>query len=113
MKMSAVLFAAAALVASVGAVTPSAHAGQFNNNMKLSNGPGPGPYPHPGPKPGLSSHPYGFHGHHHGSWGPAGLAVGLVGLSSAAMAADDCFYVRRKVFVPGVGLVRRRELVCG
>jgi hypothetical protein len=24
----------------------------------------------------------------------------------------DCYYVRRSVFVPGVGIVGKRELVC-
>ena len=102
--MCAVAIAATALLAS-----PGAYAGPFNNNMKLSNGPGPGPKPH-GPKPGLSSHGHGFHGHH-GHWGAVGLGGGLI--SAAAIADDDdCFYVRRKVFVPGVGIVKRRALVC-
>ena len=40
------------------------------------------------------------------------MGVGL--MSAAAMSADeDCLYVRRKVFVPGVGFVKRRHLVCG
>ena len=40
------------------------------------------------------------------------MGVGL--MSAAAMAAaEDCFYVQRKVIVPGVGVVKRRQLVCG
>jgi hypothetical protein len=107
MKKFAIIYAAAVAATALMAA-PVAHAGQFNQNMKLSNGPGPGPNPH-GPKPGLSSHGHGFHNHHH--WGAVGLGVGL--MSAAAMAADsDCFYIRRKMFVPGVGIVKRRELVC-
>ena len=44
----------------------------------------------------------------------AGLAVG-VGLASIRFASvddGDCYYVRRRVFIPGVGTVRKRELVC-
>ena len=108
MKKIAIVYAIA-IAATALMAAPGAHAGQFNNNMKFSNGPGPGPKPH-GPKPGLSSHGHGFHGHH-GHWGAVGLGVGL--MSAAAMAADDdCFYVRRKVFVQGVGIVKRRQLVC-
>ena len=44
----------------------------------------------------------------------AGLAVGvgLASIRSASVDDSDCYYVRRRVFVPGVGIVRKRELVC-
>ncbi len=50
----------------------------------------------------------GFGGHHWGYGG--GLSIGLVGVDSGI--GGDCFYTRRAVFVPGIGLVSRRELVC-
>jgi hypothetical protein len=49
----------------------------------------------------------GFH-HWHGGFG-GGLSVGLVGYEGGS----DCYYVRRDVFVPGIGIVGKRELVCG
>jgi hypothetical protein len=48
----------------------------------------------------------GFGGWHHGG----GLSVGLIGLD--ADVGGDCYYVRRAVVVPGIGLVSKRELVC-
>lgn len=107
----ALMAAIAAIAATATFAAPSAYAAPFKSNMKLSNGPGPGPGPGLGPKPGLSNHGHGFHGHH--GWGAAGLGLGLVGMTAAAIADDDCFYVRRKLFVPGVGVVKRRQLVCG
>ena len=68
-------------------------------------------------KPGCCGGGYpggGFHPH----WG-GGLSIG-VGFDSgysygvgAPVIGSDCFYVRRKVPVPGVGLVSKRQLVCG
>jgi hypothetical protein len=50
-------------------------------------------------------------GHHwHGGWG-GGLSIG-VGLVDNGYGGD-CYYVRRNVLVPNIGLVSRRELVCG
>lgn len=50
-------------------------------------------------------------------WGVGGgLSVGVgVGIDPGFSAgyASDCFVVRRAVLVPGVGLVKRRQLVCG
>jgi hypothetical protein len=45
-------------------------------------------------------------GWHHGG----GLSVGLIGLDSDV--GGDCYYVRRAVLVPGIGVVNRRQLVC-
>jgi hypothetical protein len=50
----------------------------------------------------------GFH-HGHGGWG-GGLSIG-VGLVDSGYGGD-CYYVRREVLVPNIGLVSRRELVC-
>jgi hypothetical protein len=49
----------------------------------------------------------GFGGHH---WHGGGLSVGLIGVDSGI--GGDCYYVRRAVFVPGIGMVSKRELVC-
>ena len=60
-------------------------------------------------KPGCCGgwNPGGNH-HWHGGWG-GGLSIG-VGLDSGY--GGDCYYVRRNVLVPGMGLVSRRQLVC-
>jgi len=50
----------------------------------------------------------GFHHQWHGGFG-GGLSIGLVGYEGGS----DCYYVRRSVFVPGIGIVGKRELVCG
>jgi hypothetical protein len=51
----------------------------------------------------------GFTGNHHWGhgWG-GGISVGLV----SNVSEGDCYYARRSVFVPGVGLVGKRQLVC-
>jgi hypothetical protein len=51
----------------------------------------------------------GFHGYH-GGFG--GLDVTLAVGQSTVVADDGCYYVRRKVLVPNVGIVRERVLVC-
>ena len=63
-------------------------------------------------KPGCCG---GWTGGHHwgGGWG-GGLSVGI-GLDSGygyGGYGGDCYYVRRNVLVPGMGVVSRRELVC-
>ena len=65
-------------------------------------------------KPGCCGGSYpggGFHPH----WG-GGLSIG-VGLDAGYgvgghAVGGDCFYVRRKVLVPNIGLVSKRQLVC-
>jgi hypothetical protein len=52
--------------------------------------------------------PGGLHHHWHGGFG-GGLSIGLVGYEGGG----DCYYVRRNVLVPNIGIVSRRELVCG
>jgi hypothetical protein len=51
--------------------------------------------------------------HHHwngGGYGGFGLNINL----AQPVAADegDCYYVRRQVFIPQVGVVSKRQLVC-
>ena len=50
----------------------------------------------------------GFHHHWGGGFG-GGVSIGLVGDVSVG---GDCYYVRRAVFVPGIGVVGKRQLVC-
>jgi hypothetical protein len=40
----------------------------------------------------------------------AGLAINLA--QAAAADTGDCYYVRRQVFIPQVGVVSKRQLVC-
>ena len=53
----------------------------------------------------------GFHPH----WG-GGISIG-VGLSSGygygGGYGGDCYYVRRNVLIPNIGIVSKRQLVCG
>jgi hypothetical protein len=50
----------------------------------------------------------GGYGWHH--WGHGGgLSVGLI---DTGVVGGDCYYVRRAVLVPGIGVVNKRQLVC-
>lgn len=51
---------------------------------------------------------------HGGGWGYGGfgIRVGLVSAPVATAGDEDCYYVRRRVFVPNYGLVMKRTLVC-
>lgn len=104
------LFAAVAAIAASASLTPvqakgiggPGMGGQNNPNgpYKPGGGFGGGGYPN---KPGCCG---GFTGHHHG-WG-GGVSVGFVN----TVSDGDCYYVRRRVVVPGVGVVSKRQLVC-
>ena len=85
MKKFVLIAAAAAAISAASAVTPA------NAGFKGCCG---------GWNPGG-----GFH-HHWG--GGFGLSVGLVDSGYGG----DCYYVRRTVLVPNIGLVSRRQLVC-
>ena len=63
-----------------------------------------------GPKPWPKDPCCTGHGHGGGHWG--GVSLGLVAAPAYAAADDDCFYVRKRVYVPGVGTVLKRRLVC-
>jgi hypothetical protein len=41
-----------------------------------------------------------------------GVSIGFVGSGAIYDDGGDCYYVRRAVVVPGVGVVRKRQLVC-
>jgi hypothetical protein len=49
-----------------------------------------------------------------GGWnhGGLGIRVGIVSAVAAVPNDEDCYYVRRRVFVPGVGFMRKRALIC-
>jgi hypothetical protein len=53
---------------------------------------------------------------HHNHWNGGGYGFGG-GLSinfaqPQVMDEGDCYYVRRRVFIPGVGVVAKRQMVC-
>ena len=86
MKKLGLFAAAAAIVATAAMAAPAAQAGPFFHN----------------------------HHHHHGYWGgPVIGGLTVVGPGLGLAAASDCYTVRRKVLVPGVGIVVRRSVVCG
>jgi len=69
-----------------------------------NNGGGGGGYPNkPGCCGGFTGNPHGWGG----GWG-GGISVGLVN----TVGGGDCYYVRRRVLVPGIGVVIRRQLIC-
>ena len=92
MKKLMLIAAAAAAISAASAVTPA------NAFTVIKPGCCGGGYPGGG-----------FHPHWGGHYG-GGLSVGI-GLNSGY--AGDCYYVYRKVLVPNIGLVNRRQLVCG
>jgi len=98
MKKFVLIAAAAAVISAASAITPA-------NALSIIKpgccGGGGGFYPGGG-----------FHPHFGG-----GVSIG-VGFNSgyavgAPVIGSDCFYVRRKALVPGVGVVSKRQLVCG
>jgi hypothetical protein len=57
----------------------------------------------------------GNHNHWNGGGGYGGGYGGGLSISFAqpqAVDEGDCYYVRRKVFIPQVGMVLKRQLVC-
>ena len=76
-----------------------------------------GPFLGPPAKPGcIGCNPNtwtpGNHGNHwNGGYGfSGGLSINLAQPGSAD--EGDCYYVRRQVFIPEVGVVSKRQLVC-
>ena len=62
-------------------------------------------------KPGCCGgfNPGGGNWHPHPHWGfGGGISVGLVDTGFSG----GCYYVRRSVLVPGIGIVSKRQLVC-
>ena len=96
MKKLMLIAAAAAAICAGSAVTP-ANAFTIIKPGCCGGYPGGGFHPHSG---GGVSIGIGF---------DSGYSYGV----GAPVIGSDCFYVRRKVPVPGVGLVSKRQLVCG
>jgi hypothetical protein len=108
MKKIMLFAAVAAIAASASVASVQAKGiggpGGMGGGKNSPNGPYPpgggGGYPN---KPGCCG---GFTGNHHWGWG-GGFTVGLVNAGGG-----DCYYVRRNVVVPGIGVVSKRQLVC-
>ena len=96
-----IAFAAAALAGFAAMTAGSAEAGSFRRGHGIAVG----EY-----HPGIPRHRHGFH-FRHGYFGYG--APLLVGSYGAYDPGYDCFLVKRKVFVPGRGFVRRFDRVCG
>jgi hypothetical protein len=90
MKKLLLIAAAAAAISAASAITPA-------NALTIIK---------PGCCGGFNPHP-----HWGGHWG-GGLSIG-VGLDAGYGVGGDCYYVNRKVLVPNMGIVIRRQLVCG
>jgi hypothetical protein len=52
---------------------------------------------------------HGHHNHWHGGYG-GGLSINFA--APAVADEGDCYYVRRQVFIDGVGVVSKRQMVC-
>jgi hypothetical protein len=94
---------AAAVIGSVSLASFAASAGPFNKPIlgKICQNP-------IGCNPNTWT-PGGHHNHWNGGYG-GGLSINF----ATPVAADegDCYYVRRKVFIDGVGVVMKRQMVC-
>jgi hypothetical protein len=97
---------AAAVVGAVSLTSFAASAGPFNKPMgpvlqKQCN--------HPiGCNPNTWT-PGGHNNHWNGGYG-GGLSVSFA--APAVADEGDCYYVRRRVFIDGVGVVMKRQMVC-
>jgi hypothetical protein len=55
----------------------------------------------------------GNHGNHwNGGYGGFGGGLSINFAQPSAVDEGDCYYVRRQVFIPQVGVVSKRQLVC-
>ena len=54
----------------------------------------------------------GNHNHWNGGYGGFSGGVSINLAQPAAMDDGDCYYVRRKVYIPEVGVVMKRQMVC-
>ena len=94
---------AAAVVGAVSLTSFAASAGPFNKPFK------------PGCQGSLvGCNPNTWTPGHHNHWNGGGYGGGLSVSFAAPAVADegDCYYVRRQVFIPQVGVVSKRHLVC-
>jgi hypothetical protein len=98
-KSSAFILAAAV----IGAVSLTSFAASAKPNFPMNK-----------PCIGCNSNTWtpGNHGHHnhwHGGYG-GGLSVSFA--APAVADEGDCYFVRRRVFIDGVGVVSKRQMVC-
>jgi hypothetical protein len=74
------------------------------------------PFLGPPAKPGCigcNSNSWTPNNHNHWNGGYGGFRGGLsIDVVQPAADTGDCYYVRNRVFIPQVGMVSRRELVC-
>jgi hypothetical protein len=117
MKKIVLMFAAAAIAATAAIASaeakpggPGIGKGPGMGNPGINPGilkPGFNPGNPGGPKPGCCG---GWNPDKHwgGHWG-GGIGVGLV---SSYATGGDCYYVRKRVYVDGIGVVSKRQLVC-
>jgi len=89
-KKLVLVAAAAAAISAASAVTPA-------NALTIIK---------PGCCGGFNPGGGGYHPH----WG-GGLSIGI-GLDAGYGVGGDCYYVNRKVLVPNMGIIVRRQLVC-
>ena len=54
----------------------------------------------------------GNHNHWNGGYGGFSGGVSINLAQPAVMDDGDCYYVRRKVYIPEVGVVMKRQMVC-
>ena len=90
MKKLMLIAAAAAAISAASAVTPA-------NALTIIK---------PGCCGGFNPGGGGYHPH----WG-GGLSIGI-GLDAGYGVGSGCYYVYRKVLVPNMGIINRRQLVC-
>lgn len=111
MKKLVFVAAVAAIAASASLTSAQAFPGKGNNGQigginpgnSLPGGIGSGGFPK---NPGCCGGWTGNKGWGGGFGG--GISVGLV----SGVSDGDCYYVRRAVLVPNIGVVSRRQLVC-
>ena len=114
MKKAMLVLAAAAISIATLSANSAANAGplpQYPGPIGVGNV-GSGPHvPHfPGPI-GVGNIGGGPHFGGGGGFG-GGISIGLVSSGPDYADGGDCYYVRRAVVVPGVGVIRKRQLVC-
>jgi hypothetical protein len=94
---------AAAVVGAVSLTSFAASAGPFSNsNCKI------------GQLVGCNPNTWTPGNHHNNHWNGGGYGGFGLNINLAQPVSDegDCYYVRRQVFIPQVGVVSKRQLVC-
>jgi hypothetical protein len=66
-------------------------------------------------KPCIGCNPNTWTPGHNNHWNGGGGYYGgglSINFAQPTMDEGDCYYVRRQVFIPGVGVVAKRQMVC-